>query len=167
MGTLVKASEGAVCSTWSCPRTVALTCGHPHMGGITPQACEVPACLPCSRQSICLPQNPVSLWDLLGLWDSQGPMWSCLRQQEHREGAFLKRWLMRTRKNPSLDKPRESKEWPERRPPTPNPEDFLNAFPPNQESPAEKGLGFLVVRKLLSSFWGGQGEQCAAGSGRS
>lgn len=32
----------------------------------------------------------------------------------------------------------------------------LNPIPPYQKSPTEKELGCLVVKKILSSFWGSQ-----------
>lgn len=107
METPIRAWGGAVCSTWRCPKTGARTCGHPHMGGLTPQVCKVPVGIPGGRQSIWekeeyhpLPQKPLLLWTSWASGPPKDGLWPCLRQRDYKEGAFLKSRLMRTRENP-------------------------------------------------------------------
>lgn len=103
-----------------------------------------------------------------GTFRASGPpkdqLWSCLKQQDHREGAFLKRGLMRTRiksiwiNHERAKRPESSQN---------KSEDFKTLSPKSKFS-QQKELGCLVVRKILSSFLGGQGSSVllAGGEGR-
>lgn len=144
MKTLIRAWGGAICSTWSCSRTRAWTCGHPHMGGLTPQACKAPAAIPGGRQAFGKRRNTThshkSPFHFGTFWASGPPkdqLWSCPKEQDHREGAFLKWGLMRTREKPIWINHERAK-WPES---SQNKSEDFKPPPPNQKSPNREGTG--------------------------
>lgn len=98
-----------------------------------------------------LPQKPLSLWDLLGSGPPKDRLWSRPKEQDHREGAFLKWGLMRTRKKPIWIKHERAK-WPESS--QNQSEDFKPLSPKSKISQQRRNWDSCLLGRFFHHFWG-------------